>query len=132
MLQTAQAKHFTKTGFRCYMWDFGFLSRYITQFQGKLDIAISDELVVYYKGQCIMRFSVGVAEERFRMYRLKFFLAFSSIKSDEFVSGEQLFSEVAVGQDGSCSVLIGPELLHWWFHRLIWEAVHVLNYQELH
>ena len=115
--------------------DFGFLHRYLIDFKGKLNIRIGEELSIWYQNNCIMNIAVEEPEMPFRSYRIDIYPEFSTFDLEQQCAGDSsamLFYDVKIAANGNYSIIVGPEMLHWWCHRLIWEAVAVIGYKELH
>lgn len=116
--------------------DFHFINQYIFDFSQELAIAIKHEMDLFYKKTHIATFSLAVPDERMRLYKVIFHPEFTAVPEEVF-SGAiddryNVFPEFKLEPNSDYSVTIGPELLHLWCHKLVWEAVEVLDYKILH
>lgn len=117
-----------------YRRDFKFLTNYLLEFSGKLDILVNDCLHVLYQRHCITTISLEFSSEKLRLYKIALHPEFSSIPLQEanYNKHFELYQDIRNEDNAVCSIIVGPELLHWWCHRIIWEAAYVIGYKSLH
>ncbi|MDP4127341.1 MAG: hypothetical protein Q8912_10390 [Bacillota bacterium] len=119
-----------------YRKDFKFLTNYLLEFGGKLDILVDDCLVILYQKHRITTISVEVPSEKLRLYKIALYPEFSSFPFEgSNCNGyyiDKLYQEFRNEDHAVCSVIVGPELLHWWCHWIIWEAANVIGYKSFH
>lgn len=136
-LQSIITKYLKGKGFtEYYKRDFRFLISYLLEFSGKLDIRVNDCLTILYQKHCITTISAESPSEKFRLYKISLYPEFFSFPvEEENCSGycqDKFCQEIRQEANAVRSVIVGPELLHWWCHRIIWEAVNVIGYKSLH
>ena len=116
--------------------DFYFLRQYTQEFKDMLHVTLDDELDLYYKKNHIAKFALCSDTEGMRLYRITFRPEFSNVPEEVFErtdqKGELIYRDFRVEENYDFSVVVGPELLHFWCHKLVWEAVEVIGYKILH
>lgn len=108
-----------------YRHDFWFLMQYKKELPGELQVRYDEEVTLLYCGHKISTISMAVTYFQLRQYKVTMFPEFVPA---EFVEEEGVQTE----EDNSYSIVIGPELLHCWCHKLIWCAIEVIGYKRLH
>jgi hypothetical protein len=119
-----------------YRKDFKFLTEYLLEFKDRLDILIDDCLGILYQKHRIATISVEFSSEKLRFYKIALYPEYPSFPFEgSNYNGYytvELYQEFRTEDHGGFSVIVGPELLHWWCHRIIWGAANVIGYKSLH
>lgn len=115
--------------------DFTFIKEYIFEFKEELSVSIKNELQLYFKKQHIATFTLAVSDESMRLYKIIFHPEFAMIPEELYQSPKtelhNIYRNFKIDEAQDYSVTVGPELLHLWCHKLIWEAVETIGYKTL-
>lgn len=119
-----------------YRQDFDFLARYIFEFKRELAITVDNALNLYYRKIHIARISLKYSDNSIRKYKITFHPGFVEVPDEQGKSSNDLvsiiFREFRTESNYDYSVTVGPELLHFWCHKLIWDALNTIGYKNLH
>lgn len=118
-----------------YKLDFRFLSHYLAEFQPELQLKVTENLELYLKGWHIATFSIASTNERMRSYRIEFYPEFITLspENDEAInSWDAVGIDFKIDEKDRFSVIVRPELLHYWCNKIVWEAAAVICYKSHH
>ena len=66
-----------------YRRDFKFLTSYLLDFNGKLDILVNDYLKIFYQKHCISTIALEYPTDKLRLYKIALYLEYLSFPFEE-------------------------------------------------